>query len=395
MQIFKKKGLFESRFDRLIFFSAIGLAIYGTFMIISAEMGESTADLTIITSTSIKQFASLAISLVALLFCSKFGKIIISLSLKTYWIGYCAMLILLIIPRAFAPAGGAYGWIRLGPASIQPSEFAKVFVILFAAKIFAKNDPKTNYNNFIKFVVAIFVYFVIIVVVEKDFGSALVVFAIGYVCALVAPYQENKAGQNIMLTLMLAVLVLGIILLTPIGTVFLSKFSNHYQILRFLASANPFNYQYDSGYHLIMSLVSFATGGFFGLGYGKSIHKFMNFPNPSTDFILPVIVEEMGLVLGFIPIVLAYSAILIKLARHSYKCRYVRGKIVMLGTFMYFMIHFVLNIGGVSGLIPLTGVPLLLISSGGSSLLSCMMCLGFAEAEIVNYQSINYENNSR
>ena len=113
----------------------------------------------------------------------------------------------------------------------------------------------------------------------------------------------------------------------------------------------------------------------------------MNFPNPSTDFILPVIVEELGLVFGLIPILIGYGFIMVPLIQHSLKCKQIRTKIVLVSTFFYFASHFILNVGGVSGLIPLTGVPLLLISSGGSSLISCMSALGLAESEIIYYRS--------
>ena len=152
-----------------------------------------------------------------------------------------------------------------------------------------------------------------------------------------------------------------------------------------MASANPFLDPYNTGFHLIMGLVSFATGGWFGLGYGQSIHKFMNFPNPSSDFILPVIVEEMGVLFGFIPIVVLYSLILLPLVRYSLHMRSERSRLVMVGVFMYFVLHFILNVGGVSGLIPLTGVPLLLLSSGGTSLIAALASVGLADSEIVRY----------
>ena len=144
-----------------------------------------------------------------------------------------------------------------------------------------------------------------------------------------------------------------------------------------------------------MSLVSFATGGLFGLGYGRSIHKYMNFPNPSNDFILPVIVEELGLVFGFIPVVVLYGMILIPLVRYTFKSVNTRERMTFVGVFMYFVLHFVLNVGGVSGLIPLTGVPLLLLSSGGSSTVASMIAIGIAEAEIIRYRKRVYANNSR
>lgn len=392
----EKFKLFPKYSDSLIFIGALALAIYGSFMIISAEMGESTGDLQVISATSIKQFIYLVLGFIALIVFTKIR--FIKLRMHYIWTGYFILLGLLFATRMFTPVGGAYGWIRIGPLSLQPSEFAKLYVIFLAARLFDKDNPKLNKKHFWKYALAVLGYFFVVLVVQNDFGSAFVIFAIAYVCVLIPPYRDIKHYQNRLILLLLLVIGVGIFLLSPIGTSILENLSG-YQVKRFLASANPFAYQYDSGYHLIMSLVSFATGGLFGLGYSKSIHKFMNFPNPSTDFILPVIVEEMGIVFGLVPIIILFGLIVVPLMYHAIKCPYTRGKIVIIGSFMYFILHFVLNVGGVSGLIPLTGVPLLLVSSGGSSLMSCMATLGLAENEIIKYkkdkQIKENENNIR
>ena len=142
-----------------------------------------------------------------------------------------------------------------------------------------------------------------------------------------------------------------------------------------------------------MSMVSFANGGWFGLGYGNSIHKYMNFPNPSNDFILPVIVEELGIV-GFILFLIGYSVMLYPLVKYSFKVKYKSSKMVLLGVFLYFIVHFILNVGGVSGLIPLTGVPLLMVSSGGSSLIASLAGLGLAQSELLRNKLVYHEDNS-
>lgn len=383
--------------DNLLMITCILLAVFGFFMILSAEMGEATADITILSSATVKQIFNLVLGFGLLFFCTYAGRIFINIKRKYYDIVYWIMLAILFIPRMFSPVGGAYGWIRIAGFSIQPSEFAKVFIIIYASKVFAKNNPKGNKKDFGYFALKLFIYFIVVMGVEKDLGSAVVILIIGYICMLIAPYDDIKIYQNRMIFAGCIGIILIFIGLSPIGTRILEHFDDDYKVLRFLSSANPFNYQYDSGYHLVMSLVSIATGGLTGLGYGKSIHKFMNFPNPSTDFILPVIIEELGLFPGFTIVAVGYAIILIRLGIHAKRIDYVRGKIVIIGTFMYFLCHFVLNVGGVSGLIPLTGVPLLLISSGGSSLMACLCAIGFSECEIINYRKrVNEdENNSR
>lgn len=379
--------------NRLILVSSLVLSLFGYFMIVSAEMGESTADLNAITSTSLRQIIYLVIGFCGLFILSANG---LTKKIKKYYmIIYDIVLVLLLMTRLFKPVGGAYGWIRLGIVTVQPSELAKFVLIVVASQLFSDEIPDQNYKkNFFRFIIMSLIYVGIVFLYQSDFGTALVIAAIAYVCLLVPSIKEVKYLQNRMLILLAFVLILFGFLLTPLGTKFLENFSGLYQIRRFLASANPFIYQYDAGYHLIMSLVSFANGGLFGLGYGKSIHKYMNFPNPSTDFILPVIVEEMGIVGGLLPIVVFYVLLLVPIVAQSYKDPHNSNKIILAGTFMFFLAHFVLNVGGVTGLIPLTGVPLLLISSGGSSLVSCLACLGLCENSIINYNKEKASNES-
>ena len=118
----------------------------------------------------------------------------------------------------------------------------------------------------------------------------------------------------------------------------------------------------------------------------------MNFPNPSDDFILPVIVEELG-VIGFAGLMFLYFMILFPLVYYCAKSRKISSRIIYLGVILYFSVHFILNVGGVTGLIPLTGVPLLMMSSGGSSLLAAMAACGIAQNEIV-YCKLYDKNNT-
>ena len=154
-----------------------------------------------------------------------------------------------------------------------------------------------------------------------------------------------------------------------------------YQKNRILSAVNPFTDLYNTGYQLVNGLVSFASGGWKGLGFGNSVRKYTDFPAANTDFILAIVVEETGLI-GFGLIFIPYMIIIIQLFRYAMKMESERGRIILVGTAMYLMVHCLFNIGGVTGMIPLTGVPLLMISSGGSSTLSFMLSIGLAQAVI-------------
>ena len=157
-----------------------------------------------------------------------------------------------------------------------------------------------------------------------------------------------------------------------------------YQKNRFLSAINPFIDQYGDGYQLVNGLISFATGGMFGVGFGKSIQKYTNFPAANTDFILAVLVEETGFV-GFLGLMGLYTLLIVRLFLYANRIRSERAKMILVGTAMYFMVHIFLNVGGVTGLIPLTGVPLPLMSAGGSSAMSMMFAVGIAQAVISQY----------
>ena len=122
----------------------------------------------------------------------------------------------------------------------------------------------------------------------------------------------------------------------------------------------------------------------------NSIHKYMNFPNQSNDFILPIIVEETGFV-GFVVITVLYLIIMFTLYVHSIKSKSLIAKITYMGVIVYIASHFILNVGGVAGFIPLTGVPLLMISSGSSSAISCMIAIGLAQHELIQQEELEQE----
>ena len=377
--------------NKSITFAALALVIFGSLMIASAEMGNSVGDTSYLTSVIIKQVIYALLGVGFYFICMHLK--IMRKKTTIFYGGYILLLFTLLACRVFPQVNGAYAWIILGPLSAQPSEFAKVFMILFGAKMLGKDHGERNFNNFVTFAVAAFIYFFVIAFIQNDFGSAVVLFVICYCILMIPPYKEIRVYQRYM-TIGVFVALGGIaILLSDPVTELMKAHSDNYMIGRFLAAADPFLYRYDNGYHVIMALVSFANGGVFGLGYGNSIHKYMNFPNPSNDFILPVIVEELG-VIGFTGFIAAYSFLLIPIVRMSFKTKYTSSKMILLGVFTYFIVHFILNVGGVSAIIPLTGVPLLLISSGGSSLMASMCGLGFAQNEIIRNKFTN-ESDSR
>ncbi len=379
--------------NKAVTLSALLLVLYGSLMIASAEMGNSVGDSDYLKSVIIKQVVFALAGIFCFFFFMNFR--VFRLRMQFYYIGYAVLLVALLACRLFGQTNGAYAWIRIGSAiTIQPSEFCKAFMIIFGAKMLSKDCGQENYKLIRNYIVCVSIYFLIIFLIQNDLGSAIVFLCICVCILFIPPYKEYYKVQKVLFYMILGAIALIFFVLSPVFTEFCKKHSDNYMFGRFLAAADPFLYRYDNGYHIIMSLVSFANGHIFGLGYGNSIHKYMNFPNPSNDFILPVIVEELGIV-GFAVLVILYLTMLSPLIYYSFKSKTISSKIILMGTFVYFAVHFILNVGGVSGLIPLTGVPLLLISSGGSSLLASMISLGFSQAEIIKNKELNANNSGQ
>ena len=385
MRKLRKFRLLPEYHDKSISFATMGLTIFGSLMIVSASMGGANGSTQEVLLTLVKQVAFIVLGYGLMIGVTKLPYFRFTLTLYKYVA--VIMIVLLILPRLlYDPVGGAYAWYWFGPFSFQISEFAKLFVILFIAKYLCmpyKSDVVANEK--FNFVLAIaLIYAIIIVIFQKDLGSGVILAGIAYFMILLPKHKMYLKVQGIMEKIFYFGIVIVLVVISPIGTkLFESLNSNNYMINRFLASANPFKYQYDSGYHLVMSLVSFANGGLTGLGYGKSIHKYMNFPNPTSDFILPVIIEEMGVLFGFMPILILYAMLLVPMIKYACaKTTSTRSKMVLLGISMYFILHFILNVGGVSGLIPLTGVPILLISYGGTNTWASLIAIGIAQKEI-------------
>ena len=377
--------------DRAIYYSMLVLSVFGLLMIASASMGLTVGKPNRLALIVVKQLVFLVggylmMTWLANSFTLDFLK---SASFPTWPLGVMAALLSCL---AFAPVGGARAWIRLPistvDVSIQPSEFAKIMVILIVAAYCG--EVKKTYPNQVEMVkrplMFIGAYIFIVMVLQSDLGSAVVIGFISVFCLLIPSHPQMRGLQRLIVTGLLVGVALTLFILSPYGEIVIRHLPlREYQINRILSSVDPFVDMYDTGYQLISGLVSFATGGWTGLGFGNSVRKYTNFPAANTDFILAIVVEELGMI-GFGLIFIPYMIIIIQLFRYALKIQNEKGKIILVGTAMYLVVHCLFNIGGVTGLIPLTGVPLLMISSGGSSTLAFMAAIGLGQAVIDQYR---------
>ena len=379
---------FEKNSDKWLKYATYFLMGFGFLMIISATMGIDADSIEALVYAITKQLIFTILGYTAMVFLQKQFRLK-WISLNPLLLSICT-LIGLLITRLFPSQNGAYGWIQLpGGFTLQPSEFAKVVIIVLIADYFHSlgNNEEKNILLSKRLLIFVLSFVGVVFLIQNDFGSSFVMLAIATVCFLTGSHKFTNKYQRILLLVMLSGMVLFVLLMSPLGISLLEHLAeNDYRIRRLLIPNNPFKYEYDWGYQIVQALTAIATGGMFGVGFGGSLLKYGNFPETNTDFILAIIIEELGFLGGFMLIFMAYVTIFFRLIKYVIKIKDIRAKIILMGVFTYFLTHFVLNVGGVTSLIPLTGVPLLLISSGGSSAMSCLISLGLAQSMIIKYK---------
>lgn len=278
----------------------------------------------------------------------------------------------------------ARSWFSLfGGFSIQPSEFAKLFIILFLACSYgSKKKIKNVQDLFIPLIPCAIV--AVLVACEPDLGTALIITCITALIFFALPIEKNKTIQ---LVKGLAIIAIGL------GVIFLNNipsFLTETQASRFNYHNPCSRYLEETGYQVCNGYIAINNGGITGVGLGKSTQKYLYLPEAHTDFIFPIIVEELGLIGGFL-VLLAYIILLYSLLVIACNASNLTGSIIAFGTFSYILMHIIVNIGGLLALIPLTGVPLPFLSYGGSYMLNLMVLLGLCQRVAIETKEYKYK----
>lgn len=269
-------------------------------------------------------------------------------------------------------SNGVNGWIFIGGFGIQPSEFAKTILIIFLAIIFEKLIKVRNLSNVAKvlpFVVPII--FVFLVFEQPDFGTMMILLGITAVIFFMVPYDGKTKFIMITFTI-ISVLLLALVMVVT------GKGLTKSQMSRFNYKNPCTRYRETTGYQVCNGYIAINSGGLFGSGIGNSKQKYLYLPEAHTDFIFAIIIEETGLVAGAI-IILAYFIIIWRILMIGKKSYNLQGTIICYGVATYIALHIMINLGGVLGLIPLTGVPLPFYSYGGSFMINLLICLAFVQ----------------
>ncbi|MDB4866022.1 MAG: ftsW [Cohnella sp.] len=265
---------------------------------------------------------------------------------------------------------GARSWFGIGGLGIQPTEFAKLAIILYLAAIITKKDVKfREYKRGLLPVMVVIGFIVSLILLQPDVGSCIILL-------LSATAVIVAGGSNLKQVFLTAVLLIGIgILGFSIYQLTHPGFDGGYRGARFTAFLNPLADERGAGFQLTRSLEAFGHGGLTGAGLGHSVQKLFYLPEAYNDFIFAVIAEELGFI-GTTIFVIFYVLFLWRALIVALRCPDIFGTLVGVGIVSLIAIQALINMGGVSVAIPLTGVTLPFISYGGSSLLVTLTGMG-------------------
>ena len=279
------------------------------------------------------------------------------------------------IPGISAEASGAARWIRIGSFTVQPSEFAKLAIILFLSYSLAKKTAKIKTFTIGFLFNAIVVGAIVLLVLGgRDFGSAMLIALISGLLLFVAGVRLTYLFASV---------------LASLPVIYIAVASVEYRRKRILAFLDPWADRYGSGFQMIQSFVAFSQGGVFGQGLGEGRQKLFYLPEAHTDFIASVLGEELGMV-GVLVAVLLFGLFAYRGLRIAFQAPDAFGRYLAFGITMLISLQAILNFLVVMGFFPTKGMVLPFISYGGSALLTMMVATGIL-LNISSYQRVRHD----
>ena len=343
----------------LLLGTTLFLAAGGLLMIFSASSAKDFLDLKDSFYHVRAQGIFLLIGLAVMLLCSRLpAKFVRSIG---WWVlGASDALLVLVLVLGVAK-GGAIRWIDLGFTNLQPSEFAKLGCVLVVAGIIADRAEHGGrlQDDLIKGALAVGIPFVL-VMLQPDMGTAMsILIAVFLVVVIGGLPWRYIVGSFAAVATAVPVLI----------------FARSYRASRLLSFLNPSSDPQGAGYQILQARLAFGSGGIFGLGLGMSRQKYEYLPAAHTDFIFAIIGEELGLI-GTAAVVLAFGVLCYAGIRIALSIKNVYGRLVAGGLTAMIVTQALINMASVTGLMPVTGIPLPLVSYGGSSLVFTLGCIG-------------------
>lgn len=272
-----------------------------------------------------------------------------------------ALLVIVLVPGLGVVRGGARSWLGIGSLGIQPSEFMKLAMVLFLAKLLSeRQDQIQRFTTGLLPPLGIMGAAFALIMLQPDLGTGSVMIGASLIVIYVAGAKLSHLGG---LALVGVVGLVGLIAAAP------------YRLQRITAFLDPWQDPLGAGYQSIQSLYAIGPGGLVGLGLGMSRQKYNYLPEPQTDFIFSIIAEELGFIGGAL-LLLLFLLLIWRGMRTAITIGDPYGSLLAAGIVGIFAVQVLINIGVVIGMMPVTGITLPLVSYGGSSLTLLLTALG-------------------
>ncbi|WP_339227572.1 putative lipid II flippase FtsW [Oceanobacillus sp. FSL K6-2867] len=348
-------------YDFTLMITPILLAGFGIVMIYSASMVTAVVEGNESTHYLIRQSVWFVVGMLGFILCSIFPYKYYQKLMKFIIL---FIVILLVAVLIFGNSvNNAKSWFQIGPASMQPAEFAKLGLIMYLASVYSKKQAYINQFNTGVLPPLILTGIVLgLIVLQPDIGTASIIFLIA--CTVIF-------SSGIRLKHLSILIAIGVVLALLAGPFLVTD----ERLSRFTGAYEPFATPDSDGYQLIQSYVAIGVGGITGEGLGQSVQKLGYLVEAHTDFIMAIVAEELGFI-GVLIVIGMLAIIVLRGIFIARKCNDSFGALLALGISSMVGIQTFINLGSISGLLPITGVPLPFVSYGGSSLLIMLISMG-------------------
>ncbi len=368
--MFNKIILYLKNFDWILFAAILLLVCFGLVELYSIALGQGEIDL-----LNFKKQVFFVIAGLIMLFVFAFWDYynLRSYSVYFYLFGAALLLGVLFFGQEIR---GTKGWFHLWGFGIQPVEFVKFILILFLARYFSSASLKINPLKHLAITGAGTFIFIVLVLLQPDFGSALILFLLWFSMVVLAGFKKK---YFIVIILILSILMAG-------GWTFLFE---PYQKERIITLLNPSHDPLESGYNAAQAIIAVGSGGLAGRGLGFGSQSQLKFlPEAQTDFIFAVIAEELGF-LGVVLVMTFFAVFFYRCLANLKNINNDFGVFFILGGASLLFIEMFINIGMNMGILPVIGISLPFLSYGGSAMLSSLILVGAIEGIIIR-SKINY-----
>ena len=333
------------------------LSLLGVVMIFSASSATAFVEHGSSYYYVLRQLLWLAVGLAFFALTARLGYRLMADLSPLFLLASAALLVLVLLFGK--EVNGSRRFLELGPIVLQPSEFAKLSVVLFGCRVMAKGRPRGLRDVFVPFMGAVLLIGSL-VFKEPDLGTTMLIL----LTAMAVLFLAGTPLRH----LLLIVAIGGFLFLLSVAL-------NRYQVNRILGVVDPWRDPWGKGYHYIQSMLAFGSGGLKGLGLGAGRQKFFYLPNAHTDFIFSVIGEEFGF-LGAVGVLVLFLVLIFTGLRLAYRAPDRLGRLVGGSACACMGIQALVNMGATVGIFPITGVTLPFVSYGGSSLVTCFAMVG-------------------